>query len=111
MRLAEWEGFEPSIQVSPYNDLANRRLQPLGHHSNARSLGNRCPAGARLCCAVQRLIRAFRQGPQVRSGLAHIAFDGKGREGPPWPEGGAPGRRQLRHDRPGAAYVKAKEDT
>ncbi len=24
-------GFEPTIGVSPYNDLANRRLQPLGH--------------------------------------------------------------------------------
>src|SRR5437763_557408 len=27
------EGFEPSIQVSPYAGLANRCLQPLGHPS------------------------------------------------------------------------------
>ena len=33
MKMAEGEGFEPSIPVSQYNDLANRRLQPLGHPS------------------------------------------------------------------------------
>lgn len=26
-------GFEPTIRYNPYNDLANRRLQPLGHPS------------------------------------------------------------------------------
>ena len=31
--LAEGKGFEPSIPVSQYNGLANRRLQPLGHPS------------------------------------------------------------------------------
>ncbi len=31
----EREGFEPSIRCYPYNDLANRRLQPLGHLSAA----------------------------------------------------------------------------
>jgi hypothetical protein len=32
--LAETEGFEPSIRLfEPYNGLANRRLQPLGHVS------------------------------------------------------------------------------
>ena len=31
--MAEGEGFEPSIRGYPYNDLANRRLQPLGHPS------------------------------------------------------------------------------
>ena len=30
---AEREGFEPSIEFWPYNGLANRRLQPLGHLS------------------------------------------------------------------------------
>src|SRR5215472_6341518 len=34
--LAETVGFEPTIQVSPYNGLANRRLQPLGHVSGAK---------------------------------------------------------------------------
>ena len=32
-KMAERKGFEPSIRVSPYNGLANRRLQPLGHLS------------------------------------------------------------------------------
>lgn len=31
--MAEREGFEPSIQYNPYDDLANRCLQPLGHRS------------------------------------------------------------------------------
>src|SRR6476660_3189799 len=32
-QMAEWTCFEPPIRVKPYNGLANRRLQPLGHHS------------------------------------------------------------------------------
>ena len=37
--MAETEGFEPSIQaLHPYNGLANRRLQPLGHVSTFRLL-------------------------------------------------------------------------
>ena len=32
-RLAEWEGFEPSLG-RPTNDLANRPLQPLEYHSD-----------------------------------------------------------------------------
>jgi hypothetical protein len=32
-RLAENGGFEPPIELSPYNGLANRRLQPLGQLS------------------------------------------------------------------------------
>ncbi len=31
--VAETEGFEPSIHVATYDDLANRCLQPLGHVS------------------------------------------------------------------------------
>ncbi len=32
-------GFEPTVQGdTPYNGLANRRLQPLGHLSTAGSL-------------------------------------------------------------------------
>ena len=30
---SERQGFEPWIQYYPYNGLANRRLQPLGHLS------------------------------------------------------------------------------
>ena len=31
--VAEGKGFEPPEGVSSFNDLANRRLQPLGHPS------------------------------------------------------------------------------
>jgi hypothetical protein len=31
--MAEGKGFEPPEGVSSFNDLANRRLQPLGHPS------------------------------------------------------------------------------
>ena len=34
--LAETEGFEPSIPLTGYDDLANRCLQPLGHVSGRR---------------------------------------------------------------------------
>jgi hypothetical protein len=32
-QMAETEGFEPSIRLTAYDDLANRCLQPLGHVS------------------------------------------------------------------------------
>lgn len=35
--LAEARGFEPPVPVSEYNDLANRRLKPLGHASVGES--------------------------------------------------------------------------
>ena len=33
--MAERGGFEPPIRFNPYNGLANRRLQPLGHLSTS----------------------------------------------------------------------------
>ena len=42
--MAEGKGFEPPEGVSSFNDLANRRLQPLGHPS----------AGATRSCAPNR---------------------------------------------------------
>lgn len=33
IKMAEGMGFEPTIRGNPYNGLANRRLQPLGHPS------------------------------------------------------------------------------
>jgi hypothetical protein len=33
MKLAEREGFEPSVEVSPHTRLAGEHLQPLGHLS------------------------------------------------------------------------------
>ena len=35
-QVAETEGFEPSIPLTGYDDLANRCLQPLGHVSVGR---------------------------------------------------------------------------
>src|SRR3954453_13824093 len=42
--LAEREGFEPSIRCNPYDDLANRCLQPLGHLSVADRYARRSVA-------------------------------------------------------------------
>ena len=42
--VAEGKGFEPPEGVSSFNDLANRRLQPLGHPS----------AGATRSCGPKR---------------------------------------------------------
>ena len=42
--VAEGKGFEPPEGVSSFNDLANRRLQPLGHPS----------AGATRSCGPNR---------------------------------------------------------
>ena len=41
-RLAVRQGFEPWVELLiPYNGLANRRLQPLGHLTAARNLSIR----------------------------------------------------------------------
>jgi hypothetical protein len=39
--MAEARGFEPPVPVSKYNDLANRRLKPLGHASVGESYTER----------------------------------------------------------------------
>lgn len=36
LEMAEGMGFEPTIRYNPYNGLANRRLQPLGHPSKRK---------------------------------------------------------------------------
>jgi hypothetical protein len=33
-KMAEREGFEPSVEVSPHTRLAGEHLQPLGHLSD-----------------------------------------------------------------------------
>ena len=43
--MAETEGFEPSIRLTAYDDLANRCLQPLGHVSAFLPFGNRFDLG------------------------------------------------------------------
>ncbi len=42
--MAETEGFEPSIHLTAYDDLANRCLQPLGHVSIAGAFAVICVA-------------------------------------------------------------------
>ncbi len=49
-KMAEGMGFEPTIRLSSYNGLANRRLQPLGHPSTlpfAFQLSAAFPVGSR----------------------------------------------------------------
>jgi hypothetical protein len=43
--MAENGGFEPPIELSPYNGLANRRLQPLGQLSVCLLLERNLVAG------------------------------------------------------------------
>ena len=59
-RLAEREGFEPSIRCNSYNGLANRRLQPLGHLSTA--------AWGVLSTAARTLVRCAGKIPQRQRG-------------------------------------------
>ena len=42
LKLAEREGFEPSIGVKAYTPLAGERLQPLGHLSEEGILYCKC---------------------------------------------------------------------
>ena len=56
--MAEREGFEPSIRCNPYDDLANRCLQPLGHLSVATGYAR---GGGPLASglASHRFVRSF----------------------------------------------------
>ncbi len=48
-KLAETEGFEPSVPISGYAHLANECLQPLGHVSEALArLAGLCTCGLDL---------------------------------------------------------------
>src|SRR2546421_5078784 len=85
--VAERGGFEPPIQFNPYNGLANRRLQPLGHLSclvlslfvlllrglNAEEYTAKChfpkTFAATLRNAAKNSLQACPQGPEsVKSG-------------------------------------------
>ena len=45
--MAEGKGFEPPEGVSSFNDLANRRLQPLGHPpAGVKGLADKILAGS-----------------------------------------------------------------
>ena len=45
-RVAETEGFEPSVQMYPYDGLANRWFQPLTHVSGSQQRGHAIARGS-----------------------------------------------------------------
>ena len=48
-KMAEGKGFEPPKGISSFNDLANRRLQPLGHPpAGVTGLANKLLASAHV---------------------------------------------------------------
>src|SRR5207244_13041538 len=57
----------PDRGISPYNGLANRRLQPLGHLSNVAALEVSATqeSGVPPCCsrAIQRMSRSGQRNP------------------------------------------------
>ena len=73
-RVAERKGFEPLIRVSPYNGLANRRLQPLGHLSGAAGMPEhhildkaRSGAAERIATQPRKARAAGLEGPRART--------------------------------------------
>ena len=48
-----WKGFEPPERVSSFNDLANRRFQPLDHPSAVMGTAYATPHLAHLCAFVK----------------------------------------------------------
>jgi hypothetical protein len=55
--LAESGGFEPPVQLSPYNGLANRRLQPLGQLSSGVAEWNDFIIAERRFLPATKLVR------------------------------------------------------
>ena len=76
--LAEGMGFEPTVGFNTYNDLANRRLQPLGHPSAGREKSHDVCMGvlgfrpAPVKCALARQVSAT-SNPLAVAGRAIIA--------------------------------------
>ncbi len=72
--VAEGKGFEPPEGVSSFNDLANRRLQPLGHPSAGatRSCG---PNGPLVVLKIHGVCSPFPSGDlagcQIRKCMTH----------------------------------------
>ena len=65
LRMAEREGFEPSMGVAAHTPLAGERLQPLGHLSGGAVAAGfatiaRCPAGFKpVSWHGQRVFRLY----------------------------------------------------
>ena len=73
--MAEGKGFEPPEGVSSFNDLANRRLQPLGHPSAGatRSCGPKRP---HVVLKIHGVCSLFPSGDlagcQIRKYITHL---------------------------------------
>ena len=61
-------GFEPTIRHYPYNGLANRRLQPLGHPSTDEWVHGVCKASVSGWRGQPRLTRRTRHKPAIGTG-------------------------------------------
>ena len=79
-KLAEARGFEPPVPVSEYNDLANRRLKPLGHASVAESYKEGPSRYQARDRAVRRLPRP--RCPQARHQCARVGAAAADHAGP-----------------------------
>ena len=64
--MAERGGFEPPIRFNPYNGLANRRLQPLGHLSTGFSETRPCLTLKQI---FHRLSRKQEWSPSILVGI------------------------------------------
>ena len=88
--LAEARGFEPPVPVSEYNDLANRRLKPLGH----ASVGESYKEGTHRYQARDRTVGQSRDRPgaavpQGRDRYRHRHRHRRGAAGAPRREAGS----------------------
>ena len=68
--MAETGGFEPPIRCDPYNGLANRRLQPLGHVSGNATSVSATPSTVKDLKGPQRS-----SGPRPSSALARFLIE------------------------------------
>ena len=80
VRGAEREGFEPSVEVTPYSGLANLRLQPLGHRSRFVVLS---PAGERGARKLTVLVAACKRHRAPPAHTATIPDRSRTARGPP----------------------------
>src|SRR5262249_11375171 len=70
IKLAETGGFEPPIRCDPYNGLANRRLQPLGHVSGNATSVSATPSTVKDLKGPQ-----WSSGPRPSSALARFLIE------------------------------------
>ena len=71
--MAEREGFEPSVRVTPYNSLAGCHLRPLGHLSTLSLTLSSCPCTRRRECAPSLLYGGGR-GTRTLKGVNPAVF-------------------------------------